>query len=698
MAYTSIAKLEKFTGNKNNAQTWINNIAKAIVANNWNNTRTLQAIPYFLQNTTDAWCQSLVTPPQTFQQFKTELLRYFSNNNSINRLVNTFNTIKQGDTEAITTYLGRFHKNLPIQKTTIVPKIKCISQHQPISSGSQRCASVTTVVNKGTSEQTAMLITIHNREINIETPIANFKLQDINKIKNNINPLICHISNPNLSTTATSNISTTATNHLSTPTNSNTAPESSSNNIRQPSIQIPSSLNPQSELCPQNLNTGHAQNPNSQHYLSLLVTPEDAIFNKPESNQQLLTNMIPPATISNDKSLAVIFPFKLKETTPVLLFSRAALEKKPITAIYTDARVDGHPIKLILDSESANSIITRQLIDQLGSDGTTKTPIGEIDDFSFKVNGIMTFIKVLVMKATQYQALVGNDWLFKGQHICVLVTCGHFKTPSREKLLIELKELTKSSGPTLTTTNYHPYYHEMTKEKEKRKKNLPGEQIRDLGVITAKEQEEEPAQFTTPTYVPYSTQSQATYHQLKLECITCGKKLSTIDNILCLACGETLLDKRMWNDIPRQEEMCDKTCPYTILINNWIWRMAYAMAEKATASELWEIKPIHYPSQSQNITHKRRTKRVCDLIYNPPICIIYTIPEGEEPISSCTLELGSPFNFDSNSNNDNDKNTGSSSVQYGNNNNTDSNSDSNSDTKYEQYITIPDLTRELELK
>ncbi|KAG9297545.1 hypothetical protein G9A89_001486 [Geosiphon pyriformis] len=37
-------------------------------------------------------------------------------------------------------------------------------------------------------------------------------------------------------------------------------------------------------------------------------------------------------------------------------------------------------------------------------------------------------------------------------------------------------------------------------------------------------------------------------------------------------------------------------------------------------------------------------------------------------------------------------------VQYGNNNDTDSNSDSNSDTKYEQYIAISDLTRELELK
>ncbi|KAG9306325.1 hypothetical protein G9A89_018208 [Geosiphon pyriformis] len=56
--------------------------------------------------------QSLVNKPQDFNAFKAEFLRYFSNNNSINYLVNTFTTMKQGETEAVTTYLGRFHRNL----------------------------------------------------------------------------------------------------------------------------------------------------------------------------------------------------------------------------------------------------------------------------------------------------------------------------------------------------------------------------------------------------------------------------------------------------------------------------------------------------------------------------------------------------------------------------------------------------------
>ncbi|KAG9305098.1 hypothetical protein G9A89_007738 [Geosiphon pyriformis] len=168
---------------------------------------------------------------------------------------------------------------------------------------------------------------------------------------------------------------------------------------------IPSSLGQQSESRQQDLGISSIQNPNSQNYLSLLVIPEDVTSNNPELNQQptILTNNIPPVIITNDKSLTAIFPFELEEVMSVLLFSKAALEEKPITVMYTNAKVDGHSIKLILDIDQAVStrIIT--------ADGTTKTPIGEIDDFPIKVNGIITSIKVLVMEVTQYQALMGND-------------------------------------------------------------------------------------------------------------------------------------------------------------------------------------------------------------------------------------------------------------------------------------------------
>ncbi|KAG9305616.1 hypothetical protein G9A89_001677 [Geosiphon pyriformis] len=70
MTYVPIAKLKKFTGKENNTQ-----------------------------------YQSLAAKLQTFQEFKIAFLGYFSNNSSINYLANTFTTIKQEETEAITTYL-----------------------------------------------------------------------------------------------------------------------------------------------------------------------------------------------------------------------------------------------------------------------------------------------------------------------------------------------------------------------------------------------------------------------------------------------------------------------------------------------------------------------------------------------------------------------------------------------------------------
>ncbi|KAG9301494.1 hypothetical protein G9A89_008346 [Geosiphon pyriformis] len=54
MAYAPIAKLNQFTGEEDNAKVWLNDVEKAITANRWNNARTLQAIPYFLRDTTDA--------------------------------------------------------------------------------------------------------------------------------------------------------------------------------------------------------------------------------------------------------------------------------------------------------------------------------------------------------------------------------------------------------------------------------------------------------------------------------------------------------------------------------------------------------------------------------------------------------------------------------------------------------------------
>ncbi|KAG9296003.1 hypothetical protein G9A89_011855 [Geosiphon pyriformis] len=219
---------------------------------------------------------------------------------------NTFTTIKQGENEAVTIYLGCFHKNLcqiqAIQNDYfIAPQILNQFIRGLCSSILQRICSIhpadlQAVVTNARDFETAKLKANYVQAINLVmngSSELNFKLKQFN--------------------------------------------------------------------------TRNPQNKNAQHYLSLLVTPEDALPNNQELNQHKpLTNNISSTTITYNESLDTIFPFEFKETTPVLLFSETTLDTKLITAMYTDTKIDGHAIKLILNSRSAGSIITRQLMDQLG--------------------------------------------------------------------------------------------------------------------------------------------------------------------------------------------------------------------------------------------------------------------------------------------------------------------------------------------
>ncbi|KAG9293065.1 hypothetical protein G9A89_016427 [Geosiphon pyriformis] len=148
--------------------------------------------------------------------------------------------------------------------------------------------------------------------------------------------------------------------------------------------------------------------------------------NNPITVQQTKSNIL-PVTITENTILATIFPFDIDNLNTHSLFSGAVNKQdKPITALYTNAKVRKIDIKLILNSRSASSIITKQLIDQLSCrvdhaatiwiitvDGNTKTPIGEINNFPFEINEIQILTKILIMEATQYQALVENNWLSK---------------------------------------------------------------------------------------------------------------------------------------------------------------------------------------------------------------------------------------------------------------------------------------------
>ncbi|KAG9291615.1 hypothetical protein G9A89_022034 [Geosiphon pyriformis] len=367
MAYAPIAKLDNFTGKEDDAQEWLNDVEKAITANGWNDAQAMQAISYFLKDTANS-----------------------CNNNSINCLVNTFTTMKQEKTEMqlmpTISQPHRYSTNLSMAYT-LQDAVTCTRDFESTKSEANHAQAINLVIN-GSSELDSKLEkfsesinkrlkeyltdnhTIYqplqrrnnqgnsNRAQNQPRPSSSTNQQwqqetrichycgkqehiqiDLPKLKPTRLPTsdavislsISGVSSFNLLTTATSNLSTTAaTNNLSTPTNSNTTPKLTTQ-----------------------------QNPKTENDLTELEIGNDALTNNLAFVQkQPLTSNISPITITEDEFLAAIFPFKFEETITMLLFSGAALEAKPITTMYTDAKVEGQSIKLILNSSSTGSIIT----------------------------------------------------------------------------------------------------------------------------------------------------------------------------------------------------------------------------------------------------------------------------------------------------------------------------------------------------
>ncbi|KAG9301263.1 hypothetical protein G9A89_012646 [Geosiphon pyriformis] len=110
------------------------------------------------------------------------------------------------------------------------------------------------------------------------------------------------------------------------------------------------------------------------------------------------------ARIAENANLLDIFPFEFEANElPFLLSNAVANKQKAITAMYTEAEIEGKPICLILDTQTI--VVT--------ADGMKKTPVGEIDNFPFTIDRITILVKVLVIDAPQYQAFVENNWLQK---------------------------------------------------------------------------------------------------------------------------------------------------------------------------------------------------------------------------------------------------------------------------------------------
>ncbi|KAG9293529.1 hypothetical protein G9A89_005532 [Geosiphon pyriformis] len=220
--------------------------------------------------------------------------------------------------------------------------------------------------------------------------------------------------------------------------------------------------------------------------------------------------------------------------------------------MYTNAKIDGHSIKLILDSGLAGSIITKQLMDQLShqvncaasariitADRTTKTLIGKINNFPIEVNA----------------------------------TCGHFKTTNSTTPLIEFEEEKKE--PTWeayqvfwadTEHNELPLvslWDNNSKGKQKWKEDKKGKR---------KGKEKEPTTNSNPTYNSYTILHRSTYCHPKLVCVDCDKKLLSMGT----CCGNneeyTLATKFYWNTTYQPTTLSLNLCPLYKKLNSKTFR------------------------------------------------------------------------------------------------------------------------------
>ncbi|KAG9301860.1 hypothetical protein G9A89_004539 [Geosiphon pyriformis] len=365
MAYWNIAKLEKFSSKEDNAYSWI--------------------------------YQSLAEKPIFFTEFKLTFLQYIYNFNTLIRLQNQF-IILIRDFE------------LAKQKPEAQ---KLINHHNR--------EKITTIADTHSNR------TVSNSN-NLGDPIPTTKEDNRPKsgepipatqISAKHGTPIFHISESTAPIHTTSSVHSTTTPELLSTTTNDTNNSSLSNFPLHGLFRPIPCGSVQSRPTP----TGY---PNQAFYFSLM---EDQGFNKSISVKggdveqifqpsKQAKNNIPPTTITKDTTLAAIFLFDINNLNTHSLFNGAAInQNKPIIVLYTDARVGGIDIKLILDNRLADSIITKQLIDQL---------CHQVDH----INKIQIPTKVLVIEATQYQAL----------YVRVLAMCRHFKTQHTKKSFIEFED------------------------------------------------------------------------------------------------------------------------------------------------------------------------------------------------------------------------------------------------------------------
>ncbi|KAG9290617.1 hypothetical protein G9A89_011580 [Geosiphon pyriformis] len=588
MATAYIAKIPEFTGKDNDTspQEWLDKVQKAGDTNGWIAARMLKAIPYFLQGTAGEWFENLEESFENWQAFKDAFLQQFTNNNTSITFRNCFHNIKQETSESFITGL----------KDKLIKKI---CPHAP--------ADLATAIRHAKSYEMTMEEANHTKLVNLAigetSSAAEKKIDQLTKKQQYQQSLPIQP------------YQTPPTQQYQVPArrlvqhNQFTSQNQLQNNHNR--------INSNNQLVPRN--SGQQRSNYYHTQPSYLTIPEKSNFQQTALSEDKVAvlrsnsfnHIISPVQIAQNANLLDIFPFEFEANKSPFLFSNAAVnEQKAITAMYTEATVEGKPICLILDSGLAGSIITYQLMQQLKrnidrpaqtvivtADGMKKTPIGEIDDFSFSIDGITIPVKVLVMDAPQYQALVRNDWLFKananlnwetqelkisyqGQYTIVPATCTPIFEFEEEKEM----PLTETYMALGSTSNW------IFKESRGWKK----------------------VRYSTP-----ESRKQPPY--IPLKCKDCNKKLSSMRACIspeeeyktrtcyfCKACHrerfgspkrKMLPEEYNWIDVAMRGGVCDQTCQYALSISEKVRRETpFDAAYNSAFNKLY-----HYPHNAEMI-------------------------------------------------------------------------------------------------
>ncbi|KAG9294890.1 hypothetical protein G9A89_003230 [Geosiphon pyriformis] len=381
----------------------------------------LRTIPYFLKEIAREWFENLATPFNNWDAFKAVFLEQFTNNNTSITLRNQFHNIKQESSKSVITYIEKFNKLLrqihqletndyysdaqildqfiTSLKDKLIKKI-CPYASKDLNSAIQHVKRYKMAIEEAncTKLQLRKKLTNSQRRLKTISPINNnSNPKDINHPKDEIKITLHHFLITSLRIAITG-----ISGHWKRNCRKLQQDQQNKSNQCYPPPQqfyyqpLPAYYPPRPQYqsnyyqpAPQPIQQQYQQPP-TQHYQNFHHTAlSEGRAAAQQQNSSYTSTTIPPARIAENANLSDIFPFEFEANElPFLLSNAAANEQKAITAMYTETKVEGKAIHLILDSRSAGSIITYQLMQQLKrnvnrpaqtvivtADGIKKTPV-----------------------------------------------------------------------------------------------------------------------------------------------------------------------------------------------------------------------------------------------------------------------------------------------------------------------------------